>query len=212
MSGNVSLTANASDNVGVSSVQFRLNGSTYQSADTSAPYSVTWRTTDFNDGSYTISATARDAAGNSTTSTAVTVTVGNTGDPNQVFPAELFPVSQFHLVQTVGGITMNPVLEFSGGIEGAYYCYAAYLKDGDLYLAEQDISGEIIFQRFRDGDSVKNFMLKTFSGETSWAPDVFNSLPNPDLNIVRTRGVFFLLAVAPAGGGPMEGTIFTFQE
>ncbi|MCP4681087.1 MAG: hypothetical protein GY864_01995 [Desulfobacterales bacterium] len=211
--GVVSITATASDNVGVSSVQFLIDGSVYQSADTSEPYSVTWTTIDFNDGNHTITAVAGDAAGNSTTSTAVTVTVTNTSSLNQVFPARVFPVSDINIVYGSSNmIIITPTLNFSSGLAGAYYCYAAYLKDGDIYLAEQDLSGETVFRRFLVGDSVKNFMLKVFSGETSWTPNVFSSLPYADLNIVRTHGVLFLLAVVPVSGGSMEGAIFTFQE
>jgi YD repeat-containing protein len=45
--------------------------------DTVAPYSVTWNTTGATNAAHTITAVARDAAGNTTTSTAVTATVDN---------------------------------------------------------------------------------------------------------------------------------------
>lgn len=82
VSGTVTVSATASDNVGVSGVQFKLtSGSTTTnlgSEDTSSPYSVSWDTTQVANGSYTLSAVARDAAGNTKTATAVTVTVNNT--------------------------------------------------------------------------------------------------------------------------------------
>ncbi len=77
VSGNVTVTATASDNVGVSSVQFTLDGANLGSADTTSPYSITWSTTGTSNGSHTLRAVARDAAGNSSTSSAVTVTVNN---------------------------------------------------------------------------------------------------------------------------------------
>ena len=67
----------AADNVGVAGVQFKLDGANLGAEDTAAPYSVSWNTTTAANGSHTLTAVARDAAGNTTTSAAVTVTVDN---------------------------------------------------------------------------------------------------------------------------------------
>jgi hypothetical protein len=80
VSGTVSVTASASDNVGVASVQFQLDGANFGSLDTTSPYSVSWNTTTSSNGSHTLLAIAKDAAGNSTTSASVTATVSNTAD------------------------------------------------------------------------------------------------------------------------------------
>jgi hypothetical protein len=58
-------------------VQFKLDGANLGAEDTSAPYSVTWNTTAAANGSHTLSAVARDAAGNRSTSSTVTVQVNN---------------------------------------------------------------------------------------------------------------------------------------
>ena len=76
----VTVSANASDNVGVTSVQFLLDGVALGSADTSAPYSITWNSTTAANGAHTLSARASDAAGNTTTATGVAVTVSNVAD------------------------------------------------------------------------------------------------------------------------------------
>lgn len=76
VSGGITVRATASDNVGVTSVQFTVDGASLGSPDTRSPYSTTWSTTGASNGSHTLRAIARDAAGNSTTST-VTVTVKN---------------------------------------------------------------------------------------------------------------------------------------
>lgn len=73
----VSVTASASDNVGVSGVQFKVDGSNQGAEDTSAPYAITWDTTGLTNASHTLSAVARDAAGNIATATIVNVTVSN---------------------------------------------------------------------------------------------------------------------------------------
>ena len=79
VSGSVTVSANASDNIGVVGVQFLLGGAPLGAEDTTAPYSVTWNSTSVaNGGPYLLSARARDAATNQTTATAVSVTVNNT--------------------------------------------------------------------------------------------------------------------------------------
>jgi hypothetical protein len=81
----VSVTANASDNVAVAGVQFKLDGVNLGGEDTSSPYAVTWDTTAASNGSHTLTAVARDAAGNNTTSASVGVTVSNTAPPPTTF-------------------------------------------------------------------------------------------------------------------------------
>ena len=77
VTGNVTVSANASDNVGVASVQFRLDNADLGGADTSAPYSFTWDARTAANGNHTLAAIARDAAGNATTAQSVNVTVDN---------------------------------------------------------------------------------------------------------------------------------------
>jgi hypothetical protein len=72
----VAVSATASDNVGVVGVQFKVDGTNAGAEDTTSPYSTTWNTTGLS-GAHSITAVARDAAGNTTTSTAVSVTVDN---------------------------------------------------------------------------------------------------------------------------------------
>ena len=81
VSGVVAVTATASDDVGVSGVQFRLDGQNLGAEDTSAPYSTNWDTTTAAPGTHTLTAVARDAVGNTRTSTAVNVTVDNSVPP-----------------------------------------------------------------------------------------------------------------------------------
>jgi hypothetical protein len=77
--GPVELTAQASDNVGVSIVQF-LSGAGVLGEAASAPYTLTVDSCVLGSGTRVLSARAWDAAGNSTLSTPVMVTVNN--DPN----------------------------------------------------------------------------------------------------------------------------------
>jgi hypothetical protein len=85
VSGSTAVTANATDNVGVVGVQFKLDGQNLGAEDTTAPYLVAWDTTTAGNGTHQLTAVARDAAGNTTTSAVATVTVNNlANDPAQV--------------------------------------------------------------------------------------------------------------------------------
>ena len=83
VSGTVAVTASATDTVGVTSVQFQLDANTPQNSTLSiaisAPYTAQWNTTILPNGGHQITAVARDAAGNTATSS-VTVIVNNAAD------------------------------------------------------------------------------------------------------------------------------------
>ena len=90
VSGTVSLSATASDNVGVVGVQFLVDNNPVGGEDTSSPYGVSFNTTTVANGVHTVAARARDAAGNTTTSSAVTLTVANGANhPPEVIPPVL---------------------------------------------------------------------------------------------------------------------------
>ena len=78
VSGTVNVTATASDDVGLVSVQFLLNSMNFGAAVTAAPYAIAWNTQSIANGPYTLTAIARDFAGNASVSRDVTVTVSNT--------------------------------------------------------------------------------------------------------------------------------------
>src|SRR5207248_2280690 len=77
VSGTIMVSASATDNVGVAGVQFKLDGANLGAELTTAPYAISWDTTLVANGPHTLTAVARDAAGNTATSTAVSVTVAN---------------------------------------------------------------------------------------------------------------------------------------
>jgi hypothetical protein len=83
VSGTVNVTANASDNVGVSKVEFWLDGA-LRSTDTTSPYAWSWNTTTFANGSHTLVAKAYDAANNVASSGNVSVTVNNNTSSQQL--------------------------------------------------------------------------------------------------------------------------------
>ncbi len=86
--GTISVSANASDNVGVAGVQFTVDGANFGSELTTAPYSISLNTTQYANGSHTIAAVARDAAGNKSTASA-SVTISNTTPPPPASSSDL---------------------------------------------------------------------------------------------------------------------------
>ena len=75
-SGTITFNANASDNVGVTKVEFYVDGA-LKGTDTASPWSFAFNSTGVANGSHVLTAKAYDAAGNSTTSAAVNFSVNN---------------------------------------------------------------------------------------------------------------------------------------
>lgn len=76
MTGIVTATATATDNIGVSKVDLSLDG-TLKMTDTASPYNYSFDSKTLTNGNHTITAKAYDAAGNTATTT-ITVNVSNT--------------------------------------------------------------------------------------------------------------------------------------
>jgi beta-lactamase superfamily II metal-dependent hydrolase len=83
VSGTTSVTASASDNVGVTKVEFYVDG-VLKSTDTTSPYSWSWDTTTATNATHSLTSKAYDAANNAGTSAAVSVTVSNTVTTQQL--------------------------------------------------------------------------------------------------------------------------------
>ncbi len=83
VSGSVTISASASDNVGVSRVEFFVDGALVGS-DTSSPYSFAWSSASVSNGSHALMARAYDAAGNAGSDNDTSVNVSNTGGTTPV--------------------------------------------------------------------------------------------------------------------------------
>ena len=74
--GLLTFSATATDNVGVASVEFQVDGVAAGAAQTSAPYSVSVNTNDYASGQHVLRVRASDAAGNQSNWVSVTVSFG----------------------------------------------------------------------------------------------------------------------------------------
>ncbi len=127
VTGIIDVTANATDNVGIAGVQFFLNGSDFGIEDVTAPYTFSWNTYSVANGSYAITAIARDAAGNATTSNAVIVNVSNPVDTQ--LPSVI--ITSPNAGSVTGTINIRATASDNIGVAGVQF-----LLDGNTLGAE----------------------------------------------------------------------------
>jgi hypothetical protein len=77
LSGAVTVSANATDNVAVASVQFTVDGANVGAPLTASPYQMSWDSSAVANGAHAISAMATDTSGNTAAASPVTVSVSN---------------------------------------------------------------------------------------------------------------------------------------
>jgi hypothetical protein len=118
--GVVPVSATASDNQGVTTVEFYA-GTTLIGTSSTAPYAVNWNSSTVADGSVTLSTRAYDGAGNVTPSAAVAVSVDNTGPAVAIAsPANGASLSWLSLSTTVSAsasdnVGVTQVVFYDGG-------------------------------------------------------------------------------------------------
>ncbi|MDX6475402.1 MAG: hypothetical protein QOH95_913, partial [Gaiellaceae bacterium] len=101
VTGAVTVTAAADDDTAVAGVQFQVDGASLGAEDATPPYSASWDSTTSPSGPHTITAVARDSAGNVTTSAPVAVTSQNQG------PAFVKDLGTATIVNTGGTIQLS---------------------------------------------------------------------------------------------------------
>ena len=80
VAGTINISAAAFDNVGIAGIQFKLDGINLGLENTTN-YSISWNTASTTNADHTLTAVARDMAGNTATSSVVTITVNNNVTP-----------------------------------------------------------------------------------------------------------------------------------
>jgi hypothetical protein len=147
VSGTITLAANASDNIGVAGVQFYVNGAPLGAEDLAAPYTVTAYTASVPDGTYTLTAVARDAAGNLRTSAPVTVSVINNTTPYTGTPYPVPGIIQAENFDRGGeGIAYHDKVQ---GNSGGRYRTA---EDVDIIVSSDPAGGGHVINSFETGE------------------------------------------------------------
>jgi hypothetical protein len=116
---NVTVAASPTDDVGVTSVQFFIDGAPLGQRGTGAPYQATWDTTRVGNGQHVVSAQALDTLGNVIASAPVAVTVANTSAPTiaTITPAVGTPSGGSSVTVTGTGFQRGATVTF-GGLQG----------------------------------------------------------------------------------------------
>lgn len=126
VSGTTTLTANATDNVGVAGVYFQVDYANVGSEDTAAPFSISWNSASLANGTHNVRAVARDAAGNRTVSNIVTFTVSN---------APTAPTNVHIVVEAEAGLLRGAMSAKSlAGASGGSYVSTNTANSGTIYF------------------------------------------------------------------------------
>jgi hypothetical protein len=206
VSGSVAVSATASDNVGVAGVQFSVDGAGIGAEITQAPYAFSWNTTAAANGGHTLTAAARDAAGNRA-SASIPVTVSNaaaTGAADRFGVKYLYPsaaggknwVSKWDngVARNFTGVDpQDPWFDAAHGNasysvdgKGLFYITGSvprmYIHDPALLNSWRNIELTIYFQRVADSGTA-------YAGMTSIARSNHGTI-GPELsNLCDTRGM-----------------------
>ena len=218
VSGNtISVSASASDNVGVVGVQFKINGANLGIEDTSAPYSASWDTKKLPQGTYTLQAIARDAAGNKATSTA-TATAKIQKGKTQITVSSLqsdSDVATLQSSQAPAGPSGPQVTASSDGaivtirtgdivVSEAAIATSAPLRNGRVYVhMEEPVSTGLAIVNRQSQAAVISFFFTDGSGN-DFAHGSFTLEGNRQITGLVNQEPFKLSAA-------MEGT-FTFSS
>jgi len=143
-SGTITFNATATDNVGVTKVEFYVDG-VLKGTDTTSPYSMTLDSTTLTNATHSLVAKAYDAAGNIGSSTAVSFTVSNTTPPPTTYnevesngttaTANVVPDTATKIVAYIGTSTDQDFFKINVGAGRTVTVnMTGPAKDYDLYL------------------------------------------------------------------------------
>ena len=166
ISGDELLTANATDDTAVYGVTFYRNGVQIGGEDLYAPYSVNLDTRSLSNGQHVLTAVARDAYGNSTTSVAVQVTVNNA----DVIERSLWSETDIPADTSVNdGNAVELGARFSTILDG-------YITGIRFYKSPDDVATSHTGSLWRSSDGAKLADV-TFTNETAsgWQEALFSS-------------------------------------
>jgi hypothetical protein len=195
LSGTVNVTATASDNVGVSGVQFRLDGADLNTEDTSSPYSTSWSTGAVPNGPHTLTAIARDAVGNRTTATTVNVTVTNTGpDPTGLVGAYGFEETTGTTATDSSGTantgTLNGPTRTTAGKYGSALSFDGINDQVSIPDATTlDLASTLTLEAWVKPTTLTNFrtvLLKEHAGDLAYALYANSNTNRPSAHLFTT--------------------------
>lgn len=107
VAGTIQVQGTATDNVGVTGIQFSVDGQVL-SSPASSPFAISWNAGNYANGSHTLEVTATDAAGNVGTAS-VSVTVSNTAVKDTTPPTVSItsPVASAYIAAATNNVTIS---------------------------------------------------------------------------------------------------------
>jgi len=193
VSGTITISASASDNVGVAGVQFKVDGSNLGSEITTSPYTTSWNSATVANGTHTISATARDAAGNTATAT-ISVTVANAVSAGTIWVSPYYASWQqgwhdeqgYYRSDMVDFTAMNYVMHFYLGVNGDRSSGSWLNNWQESYGMDETTTNRTITRAHAAGTKI----LFTVAGNMNTATNDANraSFINDLVNFMQTRG------------------------
>ena len=196
VSGTISVTANASDDVGVAGVQFRLDGANIGSEDTSAPWQISWNTVNASDGAHTLSAIARDTSGNTWLSAGVSVTVNN---PDVTDPTVSISAPAAGATVTGAAVMLRATAADDRGVVGVQFRVDGAPVGNEDTAAPWEVPWDST--SVADGTHAITAVARDAAGNTATSAAVSVIVDNPD-----TTGPTVSIT-APSGGATLSGTV-----
>jgi outer membrane protein assembly factor BamB len=191
--GVVNVTAAASDNTGVASVQLKLDGASLGPLLALSPYTFSWDTTTASAGSHTLSAVALDAAGNTGLAANVSVTVDNTAPPP---PTNVLLGDQAIEAQADSNLAGQAEAFRTVAIA------AGTLSQVRVYLDAPSTATKVIVGIYAD-NAGKVGALLTQGSTTAPLSGAFNQIPVPPVGLASGTA-YWIAILAPTGSGTVR--------
>jgi len=179
VSGTVTINISAADNIGVSSVLLSINGGLYKSWTTGS-YSTTW--TPNADGNYTLTATAKDASGNSASHTIVvskSTTIVVNPPTTTTLPSSFIMATPGVINQGGEGSCLSVALNYQRSIEAYYKSGASSYSNSSNFLSPEFLYN---YTKVNSGCGSGASMLSSMSFLKNRGICTWNSLPYSDQN------------------------------
>lgn len=156
----ITLTATASDDVGISRVDFYRGAGTLIGTDTTTPYNAPYNTTNVANGSHTFYARAFDPANNQGLSSTNTVTVSNTVTVNTNQWLKYFGGTSLDIVKSIavasdGSIVASGPFTLSVNIDGTVLTSAG---GQDIFIVKYTNTGTNVFAVGYGGTGSENVL------------------------------------------------------
>jgi mono/diheme cytochrome c family protein len=138
ISGSVMVAITATDDTGVVGVQLMVDGVNSGSEDTTAPYAIPLNTVGLSNAAHTLTVKARDAAGNTKVSAAVSITVSNVAYAAATYTSIAANILVPKCVSCHGAVTAQKGVRWDSYAETIKNALAGNVFTSKLYIRTAD--------------------------------------------------------------------------